>query len=79
MAVAELFEESLGSAAEHASVALNGGRDVGDIATVIGAVLCAAGVLAARGDAAAASVLRGIVAHASAARAGVERLGCGGG
>jgi hypothetical protein len=69
MAVAELFEESLGSAAEHVSAALIGGRDVGDIATVIGAVSCAAGVLTARGDPAAALVLRGIVAHAHLNRA----------
>jgi len=74
MAVAELFEESLDSAAEHVSTALIGGRNVGDIATVIGAMSCAAGVLAARGDPAAASVLRGIVEHASAER-GLELSG----
>ena len=74
LAVAELFEDSLASAAEHVSAALNGGRDVGDIATVIGAVSCAAGVLTARGDPAAASVLRGVVAHASAER-GLEWRG----
>ena len=74
MAVAELFEESLDAAAEHVSTALIGGRDVGDIATVIGAVSCAAGVLAARGDPAAASVLRGIVEHANAER-GLELSG----
>ena len=74
MAVAALFEESLGSAAEHVSAALTGGRDVGDIATVIGAVSCAAGLLAARGDLAAAAVLRGIVTHASAER-GLELSG----
>lgn len=74
MAVAALFEESLGSAAEHVSAALTGGRDVGDIATVIGAVSCAAGLLAARGDLAAAAVLRGVVTHASAER-GLELSG----
>jgi len=74
MAVAELFEESLDSAAEQVSTALIGGRNVGDIATVIGAMSCAAGVLAARGDPAAASVLRGIVEHASAER-GLELSG----
>jgi predicted ATPase len=74
MAVAELFEQSLDSAAEHVSMALIRGRDVGDIATVIGAMSCAAGVLAARGDPGAASVLRGIVEHASAER-GLELSG----
>jgi len=55
-------------------MALIRGRDVGDIATVIGAMSCAAGVLAARGDPGAASVLRGIVEHASAER-GLELSG----
>ena len=74
IAVAELFEESLDSAAEHVSAALIGGRDVGDIVTVIGAMSCAAGVVTARGDPAAASVLRGIVIQASAER-GLELSG----
>jgi tetratricopeptide (TPR) repeat protein len=74
MAVAALFEESLSSADEHVSAALIGGPDVGDVATVIGAVLCAAGLLAARGDPAAAAVLRGVVAHASDER-GLELSG----
>jgi predicted ATPase len=74
IAVAELFEESLDSAAEHVSTALIGGRAVGDIATVIGAMSCAAGLLAARGDLASAAVLRGVVTLASAQR-GLELSG----
>lgn len=74
IAVAELFEESLDSAAEHVSAAVIGGRDVGDIVTVIGALSCAAGLVMVRGDPPTASVLRGIVTRASAER-GLELSG----
>jgi predicted ATPase/class 3 adenylate cyclase len=64
--IAALLDGSLDTAAMHLSAALVGGGEVGDTATVIGTLACAAGLLAARGDTAGAGALRGAVDRAVA-------------
>jgi predicted ATPase/class 3 adenylate cyclase len=63
--IAALLDGSLDEAASHLSAAVVGGRQVGDIATVIGAVHTVAGLATARGDGALAGALRGAVADAT--------------
>ena len=64
--IAALLGGSRDTAAVHLSAALVGAREVGDTSTVIAAVACVAGLLAARGDTAGAGALRGAADRAVA-------------
>jgi tetratricopeptide (TPR) repeat protein len=68
MGIAALLDGSLDEAAAHLSAALVDGRQVGDMPTVISALVSVAGVMGARGDGRQAGILRGAAEEATRAQ-----------